>query len=187
MKIPVILGSTREERKSDRVAQYLVRTAGERGLEARLVDLARYEIPWLESTYPNLGNPSSALRELHEVIVGADGLVIVSPEYNGQMPGSLKNALDHFYPEDRRKPIGSSTVSAGDFAGVHVMNQLRLWAVRVQAIPTAVAFNVPRVTTTFTDDAAPADSKTAQRAERFFDDLIWYVEAVGRQLRTEEE
>jgi len=185
MNIPVILGSTRTERKSDRVATFIVRKLQERGIETGVVDLAELDIPWLDTTYGNLDDPSEDLRALHDRIVAADAMVIVSPEYNGQMPGVLKNALDHFYPEYRRKPIGIATVSSGDFAGTLVMNQLRLWAVRVQAIPTAAAFNVPRVTDTFDENGVPAEERTDRFAERFFDDLLWYTEAVNRQLESE--
>lgn len=35
-----------------------------------------------------------AVAELRRLIVGADGLLITTPEYNGSVPGQLKNALD---------------------------------------------------------------------------------------------
>ena len=190
MNIPVILGSTRTERKSIRVARFMLGQLEERNVDTQLIDLAEWDLPWIDETYPDMDDPPEKLTELRGLIDEADGLIIVSPEYNAQLPGVLKNALDHFYPVYKRKPIGIATVSSGDFAGVHAMQLLRLWAVRVQAIPTAAAFNVPRVTETFEEDGTPMEQKRDKMlkfADRFFDDLSWYVEAVNRQLASERE
>lgn len=35
-----------------------------------------------------------AVKKFREVLAGADGIVIVSPEYNYSIPGGLKNAID---------------------------------------------------------------------------------------------
>jgi chromate reductase len=40
------------------------------------------------------GPAPAAVEDLRRAIAGADGLLIVTPEYNGSIPGQLKNALD---------------------------------------------------------------------------------------------
>jgi chromate reductase len=40
------------------------------------------------------GAPPSGVAELREAIVQADAVVFVTPEYNGSIPGQLKNAVD---------------------------------------------------------------------------------------------
>lgn len=40
-------------------------------------------------------DPPPGLVRFSEAIASADAVVIVSPEYNGSMPGVLKNALDY--------------------------------------------------------------------------------------------
>ena len=43
------------------------------------------------------------------IVQGLDGLVIVTPQYNWSIPGELKNAIDHIYPEWKGLPIASVT------------------------------------------------------------------------------
>ena len=38
--------------------------------------------------------PGAAVERLRTAIAGADALLVVTPEYNGSLPGQLKNALD---------------------------------------------------------------------------------------------
>lgn len=40
------------------------------------------------------GAPATAVLELRRAIAEADALLVVTPEYNGSLPGPLKNALD---------------------------------------------------------------------------------------------
>jgi chromate reductase, NAD(P)H dehydrogenase (quinone) len=77
-------------------------------LNRRLLAAVAYELPvdvtlevWdgLEDVPPfnedlEGGPAPMAVIELRSVITGADGVLIATPEYNGSIPGQLKNALD---------------------------------------------------------------------------------------------
>lgn len=73
--------------------------------------------------------PPGAER-LKEEIEGADGLVIVTPEYNYSLPGVLKNALDWasrpaFASVFRHKPVMVISVSGGALGGVRAQAHLK--------------------------------------------------------------
>jgi chromate reductase len=70
------------------------------------------------------------VRHMRDQIAAADGLVIVSPEYNHGVPGTLKNALDwvsrpHNGSPLRDKPVLIVTSSPAVTGGVRAQYQLR--------------------------------------------------------------
>src|SRR3982750_4548245 len=116
--IPVILGSTRRGRKSERVARFVHNRMSRReNLETEILDLLEYDLPIMEERLRFQENPPDSVRKFSEKIARADAVVIVTPEYNHGYPGVLKNALDYLLPEYKRKPVGIVTVSAGGDGG----------------------------------------------------------------------
>ena len=71
-----------------------------------------------------------AVAALRRHVVAADGLVIATPEYNGSVPGVLKNALDWLsrpFPDNalRDKPVVVMGASTGIFGGIWAQEELR--------------------------------------------------------------
>lgn len=64
-----------------------------------------------------------------EAIRQADGIIIVSPEYNYSMPGVLKNALDWLSRLPGQpfvgKPVAIQSASMGPFGGARMQYHLR--------------------------------------------------------------
>ncbi len=72
-----------------------------------MLDLAEINLPWLdEPKMPAKGDYAHehTLR-WKQTIDGLDGLIMVSPQYNGSIPAPLKNAIDTLYGEWENKPI----------------------------------------------------------------------------------
>ncbi|MFI6868846.1 NADPH-dependent FMN reductase [Nocardia sp. NPDC050406] len=125
-RIGIILGSTRPNRKGPQIAQWVLETAARRGdAEFELIDLRDHPLPHLDEPAPPLFGPSSHAhtRAWAERIAAFDGFVIVTPEYNGGVPGVLKNAIDHVCGEWADKAVGF--VSYGVNGGVRAVVQLR--------------------------------------------------------------
>jgi chromate reductase, NAD(P)H dehydrogenase (quinone) len=80
-----------------------------------------------------------------QAIAAADGLIIVTPEYNYSMPGVLKNAIDWLSRVPKQpfamKPVLIQSASQGGFGGVRAQLHLRHSLVFVEAR----AFNRPEV------------------------------------------
>jgi chromate reductase len=126
MKVLGIVGSLR----SDSYNALLMRAAAElapAGTELELFDGLR-EIPAFDEDLEDAGSP--AVDALRDAIAGADAVLFATPEYNGSVPGQLKNALDWVSrPFDhnplRNKPVAVLSASTGMFGGVWASAELR--------------------------------------------------------------
>jgi chromate reductase, NAD(P)H dehydrogenase (quinone) len=72
----------------------------------------------------------AAVERLRRAIAAADAILIATPEYNGSIPGALKNAVDWAsrpFPDNawRNKPVAVIGASTGIFGAVWAQAQLR--------------------------------------------------------------
>ena len=98
------------------------------GIELRLYDELR-EIPPYDSDR-DIEPADPAVASLREAITSADGVLIATPEYNGSIPGVLKNALDWAsrpFPDNafRGKPVAVIGASTGLFGAVWAQAETR--------------------------------------------------------------
>ena len=136
MKINVIVGATRPGNITERVAKWVVTNANSKeGLEAELVQLSSFDLPFLYEAGSPRYNPSRVLKDNEQAwlnkLAEADGYVFVSPEYNRTMPGALKNAIDFIDFQLDRKPVALVThgSTGGALAAENIRAALRGMAV----------------------------------------------------------
>jgi NAD(P)H-dependent FMN reductase len=127
LKVGIIAGSTRPNRKSLDVAKWVLEIATQRSdAEYELVDIKDFELPLLDEPWP----PSMGKYEQPHTkrwaakISSLDAFVFVTPEYNHGIPGALKNAIDFLFAEWKHKAAGF--VSYGGASGARAVEQLRL-------------------------------------------------------------
>ena len=112
MKVAIILGSIREGRSGQQVAQWALETAKQLHPEIQfdLVDLAEFNVPLLTSpTVPMAANrqyDNAEVQAWGDKINEYDAYLFVSPEYNHSVPGPFKNAVDSIGPEWVGKTAG---------------------------------------------------------------------------------
>ncbi|MEO6760726.1 MAG: NAD(P)H-dependent oxidoreductase [Saprospiraceae bacterium] len=177
--IAIISASVRLNRVSHRVALYFQQYIQEQLLgTVEILDLKAYNFPVFEERLHLQPDPSAAALDFAEKIKKADGVLIVTPEYNGGYPASLKNVVDLLYDEWRRKPVAISTVSNGAFGGTQVITALQfsLWKIRAWTVPAM--FPVPKAQDTFDEAGHPAHPEdTNKRAAGFLSELLWCIAA----------
>jgi NAD(P)H-dependent FMN reductase len=180
--IAIISSSIRTGRKSHRVALYFKQYIEERQLASvNILDLNEYKFPVFEERLKFQVSPDNKVLEFAKLITAADGVIIVTPEYNGGYPASLKNVIDLLYNEWHRKPVAISTVSDGVFGGTQVITSLQftLWKIRAWTVPAM--FPVPAVDKTFDKNGFAADKEsTDKKADAFVDELMWCIKAKNK-------
>jgi NAD(P)H-dependent FMN reductase len=181
-KILILSSSVRTGKKSNRVALYFLDYIKEKNMgDPELLDLEDYHFPIFNERLRLLKEPPEALVRFAAKIKSADGIVLVTPEYNGGYPASLKNAIDVLYDEWHHKPIAITTVSNGPFAGMNVITSLQysLWKIGACTVPAL--FPVPNIEKTFDENGVPADKEaTDKRADKFIKELAWWMEATQK-------
>ena len=139
-----IAGSLRSGSHNAQLLRHVVEELPE-GVELevfdRLAEIPAYD-PDLEDLSPD------AVEDLKAAIAAADAVLIATPEYNGSIPGALKNALDWVSRPIAETPIRSKPVavigaSTGAFGGVWAQRELKkvlgLMGARVLDLELAVA------------------------------------------------
>jgi len=144
LHIDVILGSTRGDRFSERVARWVAEGLSARhDMEIELVDLRDHLLPFFDGISPirTLREyPTPQIERFGNTIDRADGFVILMPEYNHGYPAVLKNAIDHTWVEWRRKPV--TFVGWGNVGGARAIEQLRLVMVELEMAPLRHAVHI---------------------------------------------
>ncbi|UDL93863.1 NAD(P)H-dependent oxidoreductase [Lichenihabitans sp. PAMC28606] len=183
LTIPVLLGSVRRDRQGIKAARLLMSELTKRGHEAVLVDPLELQLPLLDRMYKEhpKGEAPDDLERLATLYRRADGLMIVSAEYNHGIPPALKNLLDYFLEEYFWRPSGIVCYSAGQFGGVRAAMQLRmvLSELGMPSIPSLMP--IPKIGQALADDGTPSDERTLTSLDRFLDEFEWYAAALKRQ------
>ena len=177
--IAILSASVRKGRNSHRVALFLKRLIEEKDLATvEIVDLNEYQFPIFNERLMFLENPIPELLDYSSRINAADGVLIVTPEYNGGYPASLKNAIDVLYPEWQKKPVAISTCSDGDFGGNQVITSIQFTLWKMHTITVPAMFPNPNVDTTYDELGNPVDRPgTEKRALFFLNELLSFIKA----------
>jgi NAD(P)H-dependent FMN reductase len=126
LRIGIIIGSTRPNRRAPQVADWILDIARQRkDASFELIDIKDYDLPVLDEPMPpSMGNYAQEhTRKWAARIDALDGFIFVTPEYNHSISGALKNAIDFLYKEWNNKAAGF--VSYGTTGGARAVEHLR--------------------------------------------------------------
>jgi len=188
LHIPVILGTAREGRASEQVAELVVDYLKQsiKNTSPELIDVRNFTFgqtyeAWNE--HPDVPE----ISEWKEIADNADGFVIVTPEYNHSIPGELKILLDAAFKQYFDKPVGLVGVSAGGFGGARVVEHIKPILVEFGMTVMGNATYVSHVGDMFADDGSVAEDrrdKIQGQLDDMTDELIRYGQKLN-QLRGE--
>ena len=178
LNIPVILGTARKGRRSAHAARFVVaQLSREPGVVTELIDIAGLNLA-VDDAGEAIKDPGFAAK-----MSRADGLVIVSPEYNHSFPGLLKHTLDTCLSEYIHKAVGVVGVSAGTFGGTRVIQGLLPVLRELGLVTIFWDVNFGSVAKVFSETGELKEPAFVQRTDKFIKELIWMAETLrhGRE------
>jgi NAD(P)H-dependent FMN reductase len=180
--VSIISSSIRIGRNSHRVALYFKNyLEGKRLATVEILDLKEYNFPLFDERLKFQKSPSPSVTDFAGKIKSADGVIIITPEYNGGYPASIKNAIDLLYDEWHHKPVAISTVSDGNFGGSQVITSLQFSLWKMRAWTVTAMFPVPNVSDSFDEYGnLTGNQPLEKRAANFINELFWCIEAKSR-------
>jgi NAD(P)H-dependent FMN reductase len=185
--IGIVVGSTRQDRFSERAAAWFQKIAVQRtDFSVEVVDLRDYPMPFFdEPASPAWMPPKNHVVERWAAkLAELDGFVFVTPEYNHGYSAVLKNALDYAFQQFNRKP--AAFVGYGGVGAARAIEQLRMVAVELQMapIPKSVNIGMAEFLSIWQQGKDFADfPHLEQAAVALLDDLSWWSRTLqtGRQ------
>jgi NAD(P)H-dependent FMN reductase len=166
--IPVILGTVRQGRASEHVARFVFDEIIKReGVASELVDIRNLKL--------SVTDAGEAIKDagFSAMVNRADGLVIVTPEYNHGYPGMLKHALDTNLKEYIHKAVGICGVSAGGFGGTRVIENLLPVMRELGLVTIFWDGNFSGAQKLFDAEGKLLDQSYVKRVDKFLKELIW--------------
>jgi NAD(P)H-dependent FMN reductase len=185
-RILVFYGSYRSDRMGIRLADYIVRGLSTRDCDVELIDAKAIGLPMLDRMYKEYpkGQAPSALEDLAQKIIAADGFVFVTGEYNWGLQPGLKNLTDHFLEEWFWRPAAIASYSAGRFSGARAALAWHGTLSEMGMVVISSSIAVGTIGQSLSENGEPIGDggKALARAfPRFADDLTWWVDAARTQ------
>jgi NAD(P)H-dependent FMN reductase len=160
-KILAFAGSYREHSYNKRVLAVAAEGARNAGAEVTVLDLRDHPLPIFCADGIENGQFDQNALKIQEIMAEHHGFLIASPEYNGSIPGGLKNMIDwisrandrfKMYEPVKGKTAALITASPGQFGGLRCLAHLRgvLTVLGMHVLPAEVA--VPFVGQKFDGD-----------------------------------
>lgn len=186
--IAVVVGSIREGSFNRALGDLAAQRLEQHGADVTRVDLATFNLPLYSAALEATAFPPGA-RELKTVFMAQDGLLFVSPEYNGSLSPLLKNAIDWASrPTGDEGPVALTayrgkaaaimSASISPFGGLRGLMHLRqiLATIQMLVIPEQVV--VPNAHAAFAEDGNLKDALPASLVEMTAQRLIEVANAL---------
>ncbi len=181
LKILVFSASLRENSLNTTLARLALKTIESQGAQADFAMMSEFDCPsFNQDLEANDFHPPGAI-EFRKRLLANDAFIICSPEYNGSMPGLLKNMIDwvsRFRPQplnERHSLLMSASPSMG--GGNHGLWSLRVPLEKLGSNVFSAMFSLATAHKTFTPEGKIADETLAKRFEANLVAFMSLVEA----------
>ena len=135
--ILVVTGSVRPNSVNEKVVPLVVAELEKQGATVTIADLKELDLPFFDDpqtpTSPDFAPTNEAVKQWTQLVVDADGILFVTPEYNHTMTPVQLNAIDWIGKEWEDKPIALVGYGWGSGAGQAHATAREVLAVNLKA------------------------------------------------------
>jgi NAD(P)H-dependent FMN reductase len=188
-RVLVFGASLRAGSLNARLASLAESIVGSHGAEVDRASMADFDSPSYNGDLETSGGIPDGARRFRDRLLACDAFLISSPEYNGSMPGVLKNAIDwtsRFRPQPFNAKQGFLLSASPSMAG----GNRALWALRVPLEHLGARvypdmFSLAQAHTAFREDGRLVSEKLQERLGETLSCFLDLVEASKhyRQLK----
>jgi chromate reductase len=182
LKIAAIAGSLRAGSHNKQLLAVAVAAARARGAEVDVIDLRALELPLYDGDLEDSSGAPRGAVELKARLGAADAILVASPEYNGSVPGTFKNAIDWASRAPDApfagKLIALLSASTGGFGGAMGLLHLRQVLTRLGAWTLPSQVTVSFAHQAFTPEGEARDPKLQAQVDGLVAALL---DAAGRR------
>jgi NAD(P)H-dependent FMN reductase len=179
MKLILLFGSSRRGRKGEVVFNWVINLCKQDSrFELDIVDLQQLNLPFFDEPLSPFTMARKNIEYTHpegkawaERVDQAEGIIIVTPEYNHGYTAVLKNALDWVGPEWVDKPVGF--VSYGGISGgSRVVEQLRTVTIELGLVQVANPIHFNFFEQAFNESGQPVRESKNDELKRMLDEIM---------------
>ena len=178
LRFLVFSASLRNDSLNTKLAKLAAVVIEKNGAKADFAYMSEFDCPSYNQDHETKDLPDGAI-EFRERLLEADAFIIASPEYNGSMPGYLKNMID-WVSRFRPQPFNESHALLMSASPSMAGGNRALWSLRMplEHLGTNVFPNMFSLATAH--KAFTAEGKIADEtlAKRFEDNLVAFMNLV---------
>jgi NAD(P)H-dependent FMN reductase len=172
-------GSLRSGSLNTRLVKLAARVIEANAAEVDLAALREFDVPAYDGDLEARDGIPPGAHELNRRLEAADGFVLAAPEYNGSVPGVVKNVID-WVSRFRPQPFREKQVLLMSASPSMVGGNRGLWALRVPLEHLGARvypdmFSLAQAHRAFDDDGQIGDAKLS---ERFASTIVSFIDLV---------
>ena len=168
--LTIVLGTAREGRESEKVAQILTAAfMARQEFEVTYVDVKDHVT--MPKTVRRKDAHDATFASWQHIAARTGTFIFVIPEYHRGYPGEWKLLIDSLEEEYREKTAYIVGVSSGIFAGVRMGEHIKTVLVELGFSLNRTAFFVGNVETAFTPEGTFKDEAVTARLSKFVEDI----------------
>ncbi len=180
MKILFFAGSLRADSCNKKFVREALRLVGEKGGHTtEYADLKDYPMPPYDGDIETGSGVPESTKRFGAKIMSADALILSTPEYNGSIPGILKNVIDWLSRENpvslTGKPLLLLAASPGALGGVRSLwhSRIPLEVLGVYVHPGMMGLQ--NAYNAFDDKGRLKEEKTVQQLQKLLDQFLNHI------------